>query len=230
MIRAFDCAKRGLSACQTRMGLNGENISNVETTGFKPREASFTDTLYVSRALNGGGQLVSGGGIKLDGIAADFGQGALVETGRALDFAVTGEGFFCVQGADGALSYTRAGNFYKTADGYLITARGDYVLDQTLARISVGPDGALETPGVFTFAAADGLSRFGDSLFAATDASGPPAPALDADVRQGCLERSGVDLAGEMARMIVAQRAFQAAARMVKAADEIEETVNQLRA
>ncbi|MPM77271.1 hypothetical protein SDC9_124272 [bioreactor metagenome] len=91
-------------------------------------------------------------------------------------------------------------------------------------------EGLGQKIGVFTFASPMGLTPAGNNLSQESPVSGAAKAMEGAAVRQGALEGSGVDLAGEMTKMLAAQRSFQVSARMVKAADEIEETANGLRA
>ena len=169
------------------------------------------------------------------GITSQTETGAPKQTGQELDFMIEGDGYFCVQGEEG-LSYTRAGNFTVSKDGRLATADGEYVLDTDHGYIEVkddegksglvGLDGKI---GVFTFTNPLGLTSTGDGLMEESLASGTAVQAQNISVRQGYLEGSGVDIASEMSKMISAQRSFQANARMISAADEIEETANGLR-
>jgi len=241
MIEAFRSAGLGLAACQERLDVQGQNIANVNTAGYKPQETDFSDTLYSAYALSNGGELAVGTGVKPTGTVSFTEQGAPEKTGRELDLMIKGDGYFCIQGEDGGLSYTRAGNFSCSADGWLVSANGNYVLNGNLQRIPVNNDGnesasganaggLMAEIGVFTFGNASGLVRKGGSLLGVSASSGPAVQASGAEIRQGYLERSAVDLAEEMSRMIRAQRGFQANARMIRSADEIEETVNQLRA
>lgn len=242
MIRAFYSAGLGLTACQERLGLRGENISNAETVGYKSQEACFSETLYSAVALSGGGEYETGSGVRLMGVSSSTEQGGVQPTGRPLDLMLEGDGYFCVKNGDGSLSYTRAGNFYRSADGWLVSAHGGYVMDGNLQRVRVDDEENIKFTasrsyyerdlaevGVFTFRNPAGLTRQGEGLLAAAPASGPAVRDTDAQLRQGSLERSSVDLAEEMTQMIKAQRGFQANARMIRTADELEETANQLR-
>jgi len=239
MIRAFHSAKLGMEACLSRLGVQGENISNSDTVGYRPRSASFSDTLYSASVQADGGTLAFGNGVRPAGTVSSAAQGAPENTGRALDAMIEGDGYFCILDRDGSLSYTRGGNFYASGDGWLVTAQGGYVLDGDLQRIPIEQEEAVKFGaagqsgrtqiGVFTFLNPSGLEGKGGGLLGAGAASGAPALSLDASIRQGYLERSSVDIAEEMTEMIKAQRGFQVNARMIRAADEIEETANRLR-
>lgn len=126
----------GVSALRTFMkGLEviGNNIANVNTTGFKSGEAKYSDSFSnilqrsapsTSTTSNSQGVAV-GTGVKLAGINSNFSQGALQTTGQGTDLGISGNGFFIVRNpADGAEFATRAGDFRIDSDGFIVTSRG----------------------------------------------------------------------------------------------------------
>jgi flagellar hook protein FlgE len=131
MIRSMFSAVSGLRNHQTMMDVVGNNISNVNTTGFKSSNVVFQDVL--SQTLRGGGQAGAnvggtnpaqvGLGSRVAGTTTNFSQGALQLTGRSTDFAIQGDGFFVVNQA-GQQLYTRAGSFSPDALGRLVTQTG----------------------------------------------------------------------------------------------------------
>jgi len=135
MIRSMFSAISGLRNHQTMMDVVGNNISNVNTTGFKSSTTVFQDVL--SQVLRGGGAATQelggtnpaqvGLGSRVAAITTNFGQGALQRTGRATDLAVQGDGFFVVNQAGQEL-YTRAGSFSVDALGRLVTQEGAFVM------------------------------------------------------------------------------------------------------
>ena len=135
MIRSMFSAISGLRNHQTMMDVVGNNISNVNTTGFKSSSVVFQDVL--SQMVRGGGaaQDELGGtnpaqvglGSRIAAITTNFGQGALQRTGRATDLAVQGDGFFVVQQAGQEL-FTRAGSFSVDALGRLVTQEGGFIM------------------------------------------------------------------------------------------------------
>jgi len=112
----------GLGVSSTSMSVIGDNIANINTTGFKGTRASFADLVPNGiGGLNGQNQL--GGGAGLASTMTLFGQGSVSSSDSALDMAISGKGFFQV--ADGANNYyTRDGAFYMDSDGYVTTASG----------------------------------------------------------------------------------------------------------
>jgi flagellar hook protein FlgE len=135
MLRSMFAAVSGLRAHQTFMDVVGNNISNVNTTGFKAGTVQFEDLL--SQTLNGSGAPVSavaggtnpaqiGLGVRLAGIGTNFSQGAAQTTGRSTDFAIEGDGFFVVK-QGGIQAYTRNGSFSLDGLGQLVTGDGGLV-------------------------------------------------------------------------------------------------------
>jgi flagellar hook protein FlgE len=132
MLRSMFAAVSGLQAHQTFMDVVGNNIANVNTTGFKSGTVQFEDLL--SQTINGAGSPsagVSGGtnpaqvglGVRLAGIGTNFSQGASQQTGRQTDFAIQGDGFFVVN-QGGIRAYTRNGSFSLDGLGQLVTGDG----------------------------------------------------------------------------------------------------------
>lgn len=172
-------------------------------------------------------------------------------TGRQLDVAIEGEGFFELRDMDGELLYTRNGSFNISAEAdgaYLVNGDGLYVMDSNGARIrlpddaeniTIGLDGRISFMadgeeaeirlGVYTFRNIMGLVSVGGSNYAESVASGERIVAEDAVLRQGTIEGSNVNLAEEMTRMIRTQRAFQLASRALTTADEMDGIANNMR-
>ncbi|MGY6499369.1 MAG: flagellar hook protein FlgE [Acidimicrobiales bacterium] len=135
MIRSMFSAISGLRNHQTMMDVVGNNIANVNTTGFKSSSVVFQDVL--SQTIRGGGaaQEALGGtnpaqvglGSRIAAITTNYGQGALQRTGRATDLAIEGDGFFVVQQA-GQQLFTRAGSFSIDALGRLVTQEGGFIM------------------------------------------------------------------------------------------------------
>ncbi|HHV50835.1 MAG TPA: flagellar hook-basal body protein [Clostridiales bacterium] len=228
MIRGFYSASLGLNNSQTKLDTIANNVANVNTTGFKSQAASFSDTLYSNLQENvniGSGSRVAGNSIR-------FQNGAMQQTGEALDFAIDGDGFFAVIDRNGNVFYTRSGAFSVSVEGdnnYLVTSEGFYVLGQDMNFIAVTDGEPAAMPGVFDFPNVYGLQLLGGSRFAETPLSGQAQPVEDARVMQGYLEGSAVDLVEEMSKMIEAQRVFQMNSKIIQVADEMEQTANTLR-
>lgn len=134
MLRSMFSSISGLRSTQTQMDVVGNNISNVNTTGFKASLTRFSEILAQTVKGPGGstsdrgstpGQQI-GLGTKVAAINRVFGQGPLLETGRLTDFAIQGDGFF-ILARDANLSdrvYSRDGSFNIANDGTLVNAQG----------------------------------------------------------------------------------------------------------
>jgi flagellar hook protein FlgE len=131
MLRSLFTGISGLRANQTMMDTTGNNIANVNTTGYKSSNTVFEDTLSqtLRSATAGTGSLGGtnpaqiGLGVKVAGIFTNFGQGAAQTTGRSLDLMIQGEGFF-VQNLGNTASYTRNGSLSMDNLGRLVGADG----------------------------------------------------------------------------------------------------------
>ncbi|MDR2338141.1 MAG: flagellar hook protein FlgE [Deltaproteobacteria bacterium] len=106
-----------------------DNIANTNTVGFKSQRAEFADLLAESvGGLYHTSGLTPGNGALISNIATINTQGTIEMTNREYDFAISGNGYFVVQAANGAQYYTRAGNFTIDNEGYLVTTDGYQVL------------------------------------------------------------------------------------------------------
>ena len=224
MIDGLGAAASGLSAQGKRMDALADDIANVNTAGYAPERTSFSE-------------LVSAGtraGVELRDVGPDVRQGALEETGRPLDLAIDGEGFFQVSRPGGQIALVRAGAFSVDASGQLVTATGERVFPPVTLppgtdadALRVDPGGLITVNGqpvgqlqIVTVPAPGGLLPDGDGEYTATPASGAPAPARGA-IRQGVLEASGTDLAEGAVETFTTRTAFAASASSLHAQDEM---------
>ncbi|HJU19974.1 MAG TPA: flagellar hook protein FlgE [Stellaceae bacterium] len=111
----------GVQAAQTGIDTVGNNIANVNTTGFKSSVADFAD-LY-----GGAVQSTPGQGVFTAGLAQSFTEGSVSQTGKPLDVAIAGNGFFQLQGSSGVV-YSRDGSFQLDKDGHLVNGAGAVVM------------------------------------------------------------------------------------------------------
>ena len=112
---AFSQAVSGLNAAATNLDVIGNNIANSATSGFKSGSVSFADMFAGSQV---------GLGVKVSGITQNFKGGTTTGTSRALDVAITGNGFFRMQDKDGGIFYTRNGQFKLDENRYLTNMQG----------------------------------------------------------------------------------------------------------
>lgn len=129
LIKSLNSGVSGLRAFQTKMDVIGNNIANVETSGFKSSRVSFSEMMSERLGRSGSGdsapQLSNqvGLGVRVASIDRDFSQGAMQSTGRSTDLAIEGEGYFMVED-NGEQLMTRAGNFVFNKDGFLVDQGG----------------------------------------------------------------------------------------------------------
>ena len=117
----FNTSLSGINAANADLNVTANNIANVNTTGFKESRAEFAD-LFSSTAY-GLSRNAIGSGVRLSNVAQQFSQGNIDPTGRGLDVAIDGEGFFTLNN-NGVRTYTRAGNFQTDANGFVGTPDG----------------------------------------------------------------------------------------------------------
>jgi flagellar basal-body rod protein FlgG len=235
------------------------NMANINTTGFKKSQISFQDMLYSTLASpgaeSGEGALPTGiqigHGTRVSGISKQFSQGSMVETGKNLDVAIEGDGFFEVVLPDGTSAYTRDGSFRQNAAGEVVTANGYKVsafstIDSGTTEINIAADGsfstvvngALTTKSAVTlvrFSNPEGLRSIGRNLYVASEASGSaqsgvvPGTNGIGTLAQRHLESSNVNAAEELVAMITTQRAYEATSKAIKASDQMLGIANSLR-
>ncbi len=118
---SFRISVSGMNAASSDLDITAHNIANVNTSGFKSSRAEFSDVFAVS--AYGLSQTQIGAGVRLEAVAQQFSQGNIDFTGRALDMAISGQGFFTLSD-NGNMVYSRAGNFGTSRDGYVVNPAG----------------------------------------------------------------------------------------------------------
>jgi flagellar basal-body rod protein FlgF len=214
MDRGLYIAASGMLAEQIRQDQIANDLANASTPGYKAdrtAQRTFGDLLLANSATGAtvGPQSTA---VQVDKIVTDFTAKPARETGEPLDFAITGDGFFAVQTAQGT-RYTRNGQFALDPQGRLVTAAGDPVLDSGGNAIT-STDGTVD-PRRIGVVNLTNLRKEGDSLL-----SGTPAGAGTGSVRSGALESSGADAARSMVDMIASMRAFEAGQKVIQTIDE----------
>lgn len=213
----------GLLAGTQALDLAANNLANVSTTGYKAQRefykslmarldsSSQRPTSPLNKAINNYGVL--------GGATVDVQSGTLEHTGNELDVAMEGSGFFVVQTKAG-LRYTRDGNFRVDADGRLVTAWGDSVMDEQgpveipSGSVSISPDGTISSKGavvgrlqIVDFAPNTVIVPEGNSAYKIS--KGSATPAEDPRVRQGMLETSNMNPIMGTIGLITIQRQTQ---------------------
>jgi len=260
MLRSLYSGVSGMKYHQVRMDVIGNNIANVNTVGFKSNRANFQDMFYqmlrdpVGVAAGEAGSVnpaqIGTGGI-VTNIGVNMTQGGMQNTGRTLDLAIQGNGFFQV--TDGTnLFYTRNGVFNIDSSGYVVDSNGYQVTDgagvnpiqitggnNIVGTLIIGRDGSITatdtegvvmnadyTIGLCSFANQEGLQKCGQNLFKEVpDVSGAATPigtvGTSSTINSGYLEMSNVDLTDEFTSLITTQRGYQANARTITTSDQM---------
>jgi flagellar basal-body rod protein FlgG len=238
-------AAAGMAAQQTRLDAVSANLANVNTTGYKSARVAFRDLVYDDFQGYGAAKGVQiGAGSAASSIGRSSAQGALQNTGRTLDVALTGPGFIQVKLKDGTTALTRDGNLDVDPTGRLRLHTGQLL--EPAVKLPAGADAdnvAIAKDGTVSFnttkigqiklvdvPAPAALKGGPDNTYVATTGSGAIRDAAKSTIlSQGTLEASNVDQAQAMTDMIEAQRAFQLASKAITTQDQILEIANQVK-
>lgn len=264
-ISAMHAAATGMKALDTKLNVVANNLANVNTVGFKRSRVNFEDLFYQLRREPGVRDINDepnphgiqvGTGVQVSGTQLNFQQGTLDTTGRPLDIAIEGAGFFQVRthyNGEEVIGYTRAGNFVTNANGTMVLANTEGSILEP--EISVGEDvlavevertgqvsvreagGELQQVGqieLARFVNPEGLLAIGKNLFLETDASGPPIEGTPLEdglgaLIKGTLEGSNVDPVTELVDLIFTQRGFELNSQSIQSADDMLRVVTNLR-
>jgi flagellar basal body rod protein FlgG len=210
------------------------NVANANTTGFKRLSNAFSKVLDSQK---GTADTYSPGTIDLKS-GLDFSQGNMVQTGRSMDFALSGSGFFVVETQDGPL-YTRNGVFSTNQNGQIVDEMGRTVEGESgpitlpsgasVSAIHVTSGGEITAGGasigkfkVVDFKDSDEskLVSIGNNCFAMSDNNVRPTSATNVVVKQGFQESSNVKIVDEMVDMVMITRLYEANMRYVTAQKE----------
>jgi flagellar hook protein FlgE len=142
-VGSFSAGLTGLNAFSAWLSVIGNNLANLNTSGFKGSTVQFQD--LVSQKVSGSGTnpMQVGLGVTMGAISPVFSQGAIEASRDATNVAIQGSGFFVVRDASGGLSYTRAGNFSFDSNGMLVSPDGLKVQGWT----APGANGTIQTNG-----------------------------------------------------------------------------------
>ncbi|MHC4534583.1 MAG: flagellar hook-basal body protein [Planctomycetota bacterium] len=220
------------------------NLANVSTAGFKRRCNTFSKSLEEQMTgLLGqatGAETYSPGSIELTS-SLDFSQGNLTVTGRSLDFALSGKGFFVIETPNGPL-YTRNGIFQTNQNGQIIDMQGRIVAGEAgpitipnnmISQVSVSSDGSISADGtpigkfqLVDFADNEAkLVPTGDSCYRMPDVNIQPVAAENAIVKQGSQEVSNVKMIEELVDMIMVSRLYEANMKFIAARKEVASSI-----
>jgi flagellar basal-body rod protein FlgF len=212
----ISAAASGLQARMDTLDILANNLANAATSGFKA-DREFYST-YLAPELSNQTEATVGEAPVVQRQWTDFGQGTLAETGNSTDLALSGNGFFAVNGPGGVL-YTRSGNFRFSPQGTLVTAEGypvrltggQTLQSQSTDPIRVQPDGQVTQNGVALgqleladFQDSSQLTKQAGAYFQSSAAPG----ASTAQVFQGKIESSNFSPSEAAARMVTVLRNF----------------------
>ena len=225
MIRALYTATSGMMVESRKLDLTSQNLFHAQIPGFR----AFRE-LRAAREPTGAG-LPSDVQTVLEGQFVDATPGPFRPTGKDLDLAIEGEGFFTIE-TPGGTAYTRDGRFRRAGDGVLRDGNGHALVGEEGplrfpegarfdAEVEIDPEGTFWVDGkragrilVRDFPGYRGLQAAGGSLFYPTGAV-PPAPSR-ATILQRMLEGANVMGVAEMSRMVESIRAFESYQRMIQ--------------
>jgi len=220
------------------LDIAANNLANTDTTGYKFEELmTGADPVTPAHSKIGSSPVTF---VTANGVARDFTQGPLSQTGGPLDVAIDGKGFFQVATAAGP-RYTRDGRFMLDPAGKLVTQDGDpvqgdggdIVLDPSKGPVSISPNGVISQAGerkgklaVVNFDSLSALAKDGNNLFR-NDTNLTPQPAVGSMIKQGMLEGSNVQPITQITRLIEINRAYEAVSNMINQSSDLSKTAIQ---
>lgn len=226
MIRGAQISSDGMRNEKQLQEVLADNLANSTTTGYKSYNVIHKLKAQESQGVAAGSEAYD--------TSFDFSQGAMRETGNPLDLAIQGEGFFAVMDAEGEVAYTRNGHFNLDANGFLITQRGDQVLDGSYAPIFVGIEGVnsvtfhrnghvmvngdyITTLKPFTFPKEAGIIKKAEGKYVPAQDFTALTTEFDGTIQQGFLEQSNVSSVKASTDMIQIQRNYESNQKAMKA-------------
>lgn len=257
MIDALHISESGLKATQAWIDHISNNVANMQTPGYKKSTVQFENMVNQnssneSSSAPNARENSAGMGARLTAPSIDFSEGSYKATYRSLDVAIRGNGFFEVIQDSGEPAYTRIGSLRTNNEGMLTTIDGLELSDQIqvppdVGSLTISNSGVVEATflddaskielgqiRLAHIANPDSLNALSGGLYTTTQASGT-AVIRNAgeegmgEVTQGYIEMSNVELVDEMTNLVLAQRAYQLNARIIQTADQVLETINNLR-
>lgn len=191
-------------------------------------------------------------GVRNSAIQKDFEVGSAKITKNALDLQIEGAGFFPLQLPDGQIAYTRDGSFKKDIEGRIVDRNGhplqpEVRIPPDAVGLEISSDGKVGiTRGVnsvpevigqieiVNFVNPAGLKSLGKNLYIPSGSSGVPIQGMPGtqgmgELAQGQIEASNVNIVEEMVNMITAQRSYESNSKAIQAADQMLQTINNLR-
>lgn len=254
MIDALYTATAGLKSQQAQIDTLSNNISNMQTPGYKSQRVAFGDVAVITpeQVQAGLSPEHTGAGSEILSTTSVFSEGSMMQTNNTWDLGIQGSGFLEVVDGNNNHLYTRDGQLHVDSEGYLATAVGnrlaqDIQIPPDATNIQINQSGQiyatvgtnttqtlLGTLELTTFPSPEGLQSVGGNNYVPTQTSGDPSVGKPNEngmgsIMAGYLEGSNVDMVSEMSTLVIAQRAYQLNARVLQASDQILDTINNLR-
>lgn len=242
MDRMIFVAMSGAKEAMSAQAVNSNNLANASTTGFR---ADFQTSL--SQQVYGPGH-PSRVYATAQESGADLSKGSIISTGRELDMAINGDGWFAVQAADGSEAYTRAGDLHIDTLGRLKNSAGHVVLGNKgpisipqHTKLNFGADGTIsiqplgDTPETMVVLdriklvnpPLDQLQKGMDGLMRIENGK-PIKPDAKVNIIAGSLEQSNVNSVASMVKMIELARSYEAHIKLMRAAEDNDKAAAQI--
>ncbi|MBY0754646.1 flagellar hook-basal body complex protein [Clostridium sardiniense] len=243
MLRGMYSSVSAMINLQASQEVISNNMANINTTGYKSEHViskTFEDMMLSNkdRYLNGKGRKQNLGvlnpGVRIDKVSTDYSQGLLVETNNNTDFSIEGKGFFTIKDNNGNTRYSRDGGFKIDNSGYLVNSSGYQVMGinkniNKLEAIRVGNSKITMDKNnnilldskvrykfkIVDFADYNALKKAGQNLIDGEN----PTTVNDYKIRNGCKEKSNVDIIDVTSSLMVNLRAFEANQKVVQIMD-----------
>jgi len=229
MLEGLFSAGAGMEAAQSQLDAVSNNIANEDTPGYQSEIVGFHDLLY-NTDDDAPSSAIVGAGAGTDTLGFSQAQGSIQQTGNPLDLALNGPGYFQVRQPNGTTGLTRNGTFELNSRGQITTNLGmELVPPITVpkgtqpSQISIASNGTVTVAGskigqiqIVQVTAPDKLLPQGNSVYAATAASGPVQSAKGVTMQQGYLEQSNVDINVQISDMMTAEQAYNMGSKAVQ--------------
>lgn len=255
MNNAFYIGATGLDADQRALDVVANNITNVNTHGFKRSQAQFSALMGATRdpldpTTDSASTSPTLLGVSVDTSPVDLTQGQLSQTGQPMDVAISGAGFIELLGPGGQTLLWRGGTLQVNSDGFLAASNGMALktpisIPAGTSSLTIGQDGTVwattgagntksigqieivqdKVPNTLT-AVTGGLFQPASTGDLVSSAPGEDGAGI---IVQGSLETSNVNLSNEMVTLLLMQRAYAANAQVVQAGDQLMSIANSLR-
>jgi flagellar basal-body rod protein FlgG len=244
MLQGLYAAASGMEAQQNQFNAIANDMANLDTAGYQATQVGFQDLLYSGAgSASGSPNIATGAGSRSAIVGRSSAQGAIQNTGRSLDVAISGPGYLQVRRNDGTIGLTRNGALQVDAQGQITNQDGNPLVPPL--KLPKGTDAGsikIESNGqvisgsrtigrisLVNVPAPNQLQPDGSSMFSVTAGSGAVRPATGSTLQQGALEGSNVDVSQDMSAMINAQRSYEMASKAVEYQDQMLQIANQIK-